>query len=78
MEHDYESITSAAISAIEAIAREARDSPNCSGRLLRLIAAQIYWSWADLAGPAARDDDSDWMEQVITAMSEGQIRLPRS
>lgn len=65
MDHSYESITRAATEAIEAMAREPRDTLICDVGSLRSVAAGVYWSWACLVGQAARNEDSDRMASAI-------------
>lgn len=68
MKHTYQSITAAAIEAIEAMAREQRDKVICDAALLQPLAAEVYWSWKCLVGAAARDEDSERMKRVIRAI----------
>jgi hypothetical protein len=75
MSHIYQSITTAAIEAIEAMAREPRDTRLCDSRSLRDIAAGVDWSWADLVGEAARQDDIDKLIRIISGMARSSPRF---
>ena len=69
MDYSYESVTSAAICAIEAMAMEPRDTVTSDASSTRGLAASVYWSWARLVGRNARPEDSDRMEQLIRGMA---------
>jgi hypothetical protein len=84
MDHSYQSITTAAIEAIEAMAREPRDTSICDASSVRAVAAGVYWSWTQLVGDAARQEDSDKMIRMISGMprpsprfDDGPFRLSR-
>lgn len=75
MDHSYESITTAAIEAIEAMARESGDTGICSDRYVRDVAADVYWSWAKLVGESARQDDINKLIMMIGGMAKPSPRF---
>lgn len=75
MDHTYQSITTAAIEAIEAMAREPRDTIICDASSVRNVAVGVYWSWTQLVGEAARQEDSEKMIRLIGGMARPSPRF---
>jgi hypothetical protein len=75
MNHSYQSITTAAIEAIEAMVSEPRDTSICDASSVRAVASRVYWSWAQLVGDAARQEDSDKMIRMISEMARPSPRF---
>lgn len=68
MVHSYQAITEAAVDAIEAMARDPRDTEICDAGSLLSLAATTYWSWASIVGVAAQDVDCDRMIWAIAEL----------
>lgn len=64
----YEAITAAAIDAIEAMARDSKDTVICDAGSLLSLAASTYWSWASIVGEAAQQVDCDRMIRAIAEL----------
>ena len=65
MGDDYQSITESTIDAIEAMAREPRETVICDVGSLLSLAASLYWSWASMVGEDAKQEDCDRMIRAI-------------
>lgn len=70
MDDSYETITTAAIEAIEAMATDPRDTVICEAGSLLSLAANIYWSWTNTVGDKAMLADSDRMLRAICVLQE--------
>lgn len=68
MDHSYQSITAAATDAIEAMAREPRDTVISDASSVHALALSVYWSWSHHVGKEARPEDCERMEQLIRSM----------
>lgn len=77
MDHTYNSITAAAVGAIEAAANDLSATSLADAGSVRALAAGVYWSWGKLVGPAARAEDCDRMEAMISRMGGSPTAVSR-
>lgn len=64
----YESITSSALDAIEAMARGPRNTTICSAPDVQALAAYVFFSWLKNAGHLAKRRDAKKMADLIVGM----------
>jgi hypothetical protein len=70
MDDTYESITAAAIDAIQAIIDAPKNSVIFLDDSAKVVACCIYFSWVDYAGDSVRQEDTERIMRLINAISD--------